>query len=171
MEKVFRKSSLNSDLFTPSKTSECDQQKSQTSQSDHTLNISYLEEAASSWSKVPKSNRTTTDKDEVIELMKHERQRSPQPLPTKSNYTKHNETFWSITIQVFIPFLIAGMGMVAAGLVLGIVQVELANALPSIIQFICKRAKMLFQYSTGQSSKLHRKSLSLFQRCWDLREI
>ena len=33
------------------------------------------------------------------------------------------ESFWSISVQVFIPFLIAGMGMVGAGLVLDIVQV------------------------------------------------
>ncbi|ODM99627.1 Solute carrier family 41 member 1 [Orchesella cincta] len=32
------------------------------------------------------------------------------------------ESFWVITIQVFIPFLIAGMGMVGAGIVLDVVQ-------------------------------------------------
>lgn len=34
-----------------------------------------------------------------------------------------NETYFSIAIQVFIPFLIAGFGMVGAGLVLDNVQV------------------------------------------------
>lgn len=33
------------------------------------------------------------------------------------------ETYFSIAIQVFIPFLIAGFGMVGAGLVLDLVQV------------------------------------------------
>lgn len=32
------------------------------------------------------------------------------------------ESFWVITLQVFIPFLIAGMGMVGAGIVLDVVQ-------------------------------------------------
>ncbi|KAK2713498.1 solute carrier family 41 member 1-like isoform X2 [Artemia franciscana] len=32
------------------------------------------------------------------------------------------ETFWTISVQVFFPFLIAGLGMVGAGLVLDIVQ-------------------------------------------------
>jgi len=36
---------------------------------------------------------------------------------------EEEETFWGIAIQVFIPFLIAGMGMVGAGLVLDVVQV------------------------------------------------
>ncbi|KAK7868760.1 hypothetical protein R5R35_002555 [Gryllus longicercus] len=39
--------------------------------------------------------------------------------PKESN---NNETYFSIAIQVFIPFLIAGFGMVGAGLVLDIVQ-------------------------------------------------
>lgn len=36
-----------------------------------------------------------------------------------------SETYLSIAIQVFIPFLIAGFGMVGAGLVLDVVQVSL----------------------------------------------
>lgn len=36
--------------------------------------------------------------------------------------TRHSETYLSITVQVFIPFLIAGFGMVGAGLVLDVVQ-------------------------------------------------
>lgn len=35
-----------------------------------------------------------------------------------------SETYLSIAIQVFIPFLIAGFGMVGAGLVLDVVQVS-----------------------------------------------
>jgi hypothetical protein len=38
--------------------------------------------------------------------------------------TRHSETYLSITVQVFIPFLIAGFGMVGAGLVLDVVQVS-----------------------------------------------
>jgi hypothetical protein len=36
---------------------------------------------------------------------------------------EETENVWSISIQVFIPFLVAGLGMVGAGLVLDIVQV------------------------------------------------
>lgn len=39
----------------------------------------------------------------------------------------HSETYLSITIQVFIPFLIAGLGMVGAGLVLDVVQVSVTS--------------------------------------------
>lgn len=41
-----------------------------------------------------------------------------------SNEDVH-ETYFSIAVQVFIPFLIAGFGMVGAGLVLDIVQVSI----------------------------------------------
>ena len=39
----------------------------------------------------------------------------------------HSETYLSIAIQVFIPFLIAGFGMVGAGLVLDVVQVSISS--------------------------------------------
>lgn len=39
--------------------------------------------------------------------------------------TQTKETYFSIAIQVFIPFLVAGFGMVGAGLVLDLVQVRL----------------------------------------------
>lgn len=39
----------------------------------------------------------------------------------------HSETYLSIAIQVFIPFLIAGFGMVGAGLVLDVVQVSVTS--------------------------------------------
>lgn len=40
---------------------------------------------------------------------------------------RHSETYLSITVQVFIPFLIAGFGMVGAGLVLDVVQVSVMS--------------------------------------------
>jgi len=46
-------------------------------------------------------------------------------LGDAKSFVQEEETFWTITVQVFIPFLIAGMGMVGAGLVLDIVQVSL----------------------------------------------
>lgn len=39
------------------------------------------------------------------------------------------ETYFSIAIQVFIPFLVAGFGMVGAGLVLDLVQVILQDCI------------------------------------------
>lgn len=33
------------------------------------------------------------------------------------------ENWWSVTFQIFIPFMIAGMGTIGAGLVLGSVEV------------------------------------------------
>jgi hypothetical protein len=41
---------------------------------------------------------------------------------------RHSETYLSIAVQVFIPFLIAGFGMVGAGLVLDVVQVSVRSA-------------------------------------------
>jgi solute carrier family 41 len=43
---------------------------------------------------------------------------------SKNLDTKHNENVWSISIQMFIPFLLAGFGMVAASLLLDVVQVR-----------------------------------------------
>jgi len=40
---------------------------------------------------------------------------------------RHSETYLSIAVQVFIPFLIAGFGMVGAGLVLDVVQVSVGS--------------------------------------------
>lgn len=42
------------------------------------------------------------------------------PMPTFANENK--ESFCSITLEIMFPFIIAGMGMVGAGLVLDIVQ-------------------------------------------------
>jgi len=36
-----------------------------------------------------------------------------------------DENVWIVSLQVFIPFLVAGLGMVGAGLVLDVVQVRL----------------------------------------------
>jgi hypothetical protein len=47
---------------------------------------------------------------------------SLQPKMTRAQH-EETETVWSISIQVFIPFLVAGLGMVGAGLVLDVVQV------------------------------------------------
>jgi solute carrier family 41 len=47
---------------------------------------------------------------------------SSQPKMTRAQQ-EENETVWSISVQVFIPFLVAGLGMVGAGLVLDVVQV------------------------------------------------
>lgn len=35
----------------------------------------------------------------------------------------HHESVWATTVQMFIPFLLAGFGMVAASLLLDLVQV------------------------------------------------
>lgn len=42
---------------------------------------------------------------------------------TSEESPERNESYLAIAIQVFIPFLIAGFGMVGAGLVLDVVQV------------------------------------------------
>ena len=48
------------------------------------------------------------------------------PNPHVKDFSKENEEgFWLITFQVFFPFLIAGLGMVGAGLVLDIVQASI----------------------------------------------
>jgi len=45
-----------------------------------------------------------------------------QPKVTARALHEETENVWSVTIQVFIPFLVAGLGMVGAGLVLDVVQ-------------------------------------------------
>lgn len=49
-----------------------------------------------------------------------------------------DESVWSISIQMFIPFLLAGFGMVAASLLLDVVQVLKKLTLPTlyIISFL-----------------------------------
>ena len=60
------------------------------------------------------SDARLTDQDTSVELVGKD-----------AEYIKaQNEPSWSICIQVFIPFLIAGLGMVGAGMVLDIVQVS-----------------------------------------------
>lgn len=44
------------------------------------------------------------------------------------NNLQNKETYFSIAIQVFIPFLVAGFGMVGAGLVLDLVQVTFISS-------------------------------------------
>jgi solute carrier family 41 len=57
-----------------------------------------------------------------------------QPKMSVRALREETENVWSISIQVFIPFLVAGLGMVGAGLVLDIVQV---------IAFICVKCKVI----------------------------
>lgn len=47
---------------------------------------------------------------------------SSQPKMTRAAQ-EETENVWSVSVQVFIPFLVAGLGMVGAGLVLDVVQV------------------------------------------------
>lgn len=47
------------------------------------------------------------------------------PKSVKDYGEENEESFWLITFQVFFPFLIAGLGMVGAGLVLDIVQASI----------------------------------------------
>ena len=62
------------------------------------------------------------------------------------------ETFWSISIQIFIPFLIAGLGMVGAGLILDVVQhwpvfikvPEVFILVPALLGKPCLQLKSLF---------------------------
>ena len=56
---------------------------------------------------------------------------SPQLFTIKSDRSKDleessdDENVWSISVQMFIPFLLAGFGMVAASLLLDVVQVTI----------------------------------------------
>lgn len=45
-----------------------------------------------------------------------------------------DESVWSISIQMFIPFLLAGFGMVAASLLLDVVQVLKINSLDNFMR-------------------------------------
>lgn len=56
------------------------------------------------------------DTDLLLSITKEKSMRRPCEAP------EDREGVWAITIQVFIPFLVAGLGMVGAGLVLDIVQ-------------------------------------------------
>lgn len=44
---------------------------------------------------------------------------------------EEDENIWYVTIQMFIPFLLAGFGMVAASLLLDVVQVQFRNIITS----------------------------------------
>ena len=89
--------------------------------------------------------QTEEDGAEIIEMLVHDAQSSDdgkdwidsdehnesavmlQPGTKKDSSVtgeENEEGFWLITFQVFFPFLIAGLGMVGAGLVLDIVQVS-----------------------------------------------
>ena len=55
-----------------------------------------------------------------------------------------DENVWSISIQMFIPFLLAGFGMVAASLLLDVVQVR--NHSPELELVSSKRILSFFNY-------------------------
>lgn len=44
-------------------------------------------------------------------------------VPSAATIASDHESVWSTTVQMFIPFLLAGFGMVAASLLLDLVQV------------------------------------------------
>ncbi|CAG2053076.1 unnamed protein product [Timema podura] len=75
-----------------------------------------------------------SDADSFIELDRDSHQLL-DVTQTKSrddhNIYKESENIWTISIQVFIPFLVAGLGMVGAGLVLDVVQI------PAMLQVFC----------------------------------
>lgn len=46
-------------------------------------------------------------------------------IPGVHKHVLKNEKWWSVTLQVAVPFFIAGMGTIGAGIVLGKVQVNI----------------------------------------------
>jgi len=69
---------------------------------------------------------------QLLEMSTSQQKVTPRALHEET------ETVWSVTIQVFIPFLVAGLGMVGAGLVLDVVQVI-------VFMFVkCKVTQRLF---------------------------
>lgn len=74
---------------------------------------------------------TTTLGDECLEVMIYDEAAETGRLPDVvaeiyGTDSEPVESYLAVTIQVFIPFLIAGLGMVGAGLVLDLVQVSSA---------------------------------------------
>lgn len=65
------------------------------------------------------------------------------------------ETYFSIAIQVFIPFLIAGFGMVFAGLVLDKIQVNNASKFYSSIGSFIVRRKLTLLYAPMLYQNIH----------------
>lgn len=82
----------------------------------------------------------------------------PSPVPEISiqkidSYSKdldilkdEDENVWSISIQMFIPFLLAGFGMVAASLLLDVVQVNVKYLKKSYIVQSTKKATAKFVF-------------------------
>lgn len=66
--------------------------------------------------------------DEDMQLLHETRRKKPAPQHHMQQHHKYHgeadESVSTIAVQVFIPFLVAGLGMVGAGLVLDIVQVR-----------------------------------------------
>lgn len=66
--------------------------------------------------------------DEDMQLLHESRRKKPPPQHHMQQHHKYHgepeESTSTVALQVFIPFLVAGLGMVGAGLVLDIVQVQ-----------------------------------------------
>ena len=77
--------------------------------------------------------------------------KTPSPMP--------QESFLSITLQIFFPFLIAGMGMVGAGLVLDLVQHWVS---------LCLRCDCRCSICLNQNAhkRLHLADIILFEFCF-----
>lgn len=56
-----------------------------------------------------------------------------------------DESVWSISIQMFIPFLLAGFGMVAASLLLDVVQVSKIDPLWNYYKYLGHNFMHIFQ--------------------------
>lgn len=91
---------------------------------------------------------------------------------------EEEEGFWLITFQVFFPFLIAGLGMVGAGLVLDIVQVSEANVCSSqdtykiqtfLLPLQPKFMIFVIYHSIGMFFELLVSSSFWFRLCWGLK--
>lgn len=76
-----------------------------------------------------------------------------EPSPVRK---AEEESFWLITLQVFFPFLIAGLGMVGAGLVLDVVQASIIyySTFSSFFEYFKLIIGFLHLYSIGKYFKL-----------------
>lgn len=85
---------------------------------------------------------------------------------TQMNQTKQidDESVWSISIQMFVPFLLAGFGMVAASLLLDIVQVR-GNRQFDGTRISRSETVLIFCYSIGRYTKKCPKCIYWYRRC------
>lgn len=56
---------------------------------------------------------------------------------TRSPYGYLPESAWLIAAQILLPFLVAGLGMVAAGIVMDVVQVWANFVFVCLVKYIC----------------------------------